>query len=163
MSRTITLRDIVTDADRAAALTVELGPGQERFVDNVEESFREAITYLHAQPRSWTVNDGNSVVGFVMLSDGVEPEVYEADPHMISRYFLMRLLIDHRCQRQGYGTATLDAIVDYLRSRPDADALYTSATPGAGTPQPFYERFGFVPTGEILDGDVVLRLDLRGR
>ena len=35
---TVELRDIVTDADRAAALTVRRGPGQERFVASVEKS-----------------------------------------------------------------------------------------------------------------------------
>ena len=46
-------------------------------------------------------------------------------------------------------------------ARPDADALYTSAVPGEGSPQPFYERYGFVATGDIADDEVVLRFDLR--
>ena len=69
---------------------------------------------------------------------------------------------DRRRQRRGYGTATLDAIVDYLRDRPGADVLYTSAAQGDGTPQPFYERYGFVPDGRVIDEEVVLRLDLSG-
>ena len=159
MSR-VELRDIVTDAERAAALAVEAGPGQDRFVASVEQSLRDAVAYAHAKPRYWTVNDGDEVVGFVMLSDGVAPEVVEADPHMVSPYFLWRLLIDHRHQRRGYGGAALGALVEYVRTRPDADALYTSAVPGEGSPQPFYERYGFVPTGDIADDEVVLRLDL---
>jgi diamine N-acetyltransferase len=160
----ITLRDVVTDADRAAALAVELGPGQEAYVPSVQQSFEDAIAWARAKPRYWTVNDGDDVVGFLMLSDGVAPEVYEADPNMISAYFLMRLLIDHRQQRRGYGTAALDALVAYLRDRPGADALYTSAAPGAESPAPFYERYGFVRTGRLMpDGGAVLSLDLRGR
>lgn len=157
---TVELRDIVTDADRAAALAVEAGPGQDRFVASVEQSLRDAVAYAHAKPRYWTVNDGDEVVGFVMLSDGVAPEVVAADPHMVSPYFLWRLLIDHRRQRRGYGAAALDALVEYLRNRPEADALYTSAVPGDGSPQPFYERYGFAATGDIADDEVVLRFDL---
>ena len=157
----VELRDIVSDADRAAALAVQAGPGQERFVASVEQSLRDAVAYAHGKPRYWTVNDGDEVVGFVMLSDGVAPEVVRDDPHMISPYFLWRLLIDHRHQRRGYGAAALDALVEYVRARPDADALYTSAVPGEGSPQPFYERYGFVPTGDIADDEVVLKLDLR--
>ena len=56
--------------------------------------------------------------------------------------------------------AALDAVVDYLRDRPGADVLYTSAVQGEGTPQVFYERYGFVPTERVVEGEVVLRLDL---
>lgn len=63
-------------------------------------------------------------------------------------------------QGKGYGAATLDAIVDYLRGRPGAETLFTSCGQGEGSPQPFYERYGFVPTGEIKSDEVVLRLDL---
>ena len=35
-----------------------------------------------------------------------------------------------------------------------------SAVPGDGSPIPFYTRLGFVPTGEVEDGEDVLRLDL---
>ena len=52
----------------------------------------------------------------------------------------------------------------YVRGRPNgARRCITSAGQGEGTPQPFYERYGFVPTGEIMEDEVVLRLDLAGR
>jgi diamine N-acetyltransferase len=156
----VELRDIVTEADRAAALAVERGPGQERFVASVEESFRDAVVDARAVPRSWTVNDGDEVVGFVMISDGIPPERLATDTDLIGPYFLWRLLIDRRRQRRGYGTAALDALVEYLRGRPGADVLYTSAGQGVGSPQAFYERYGFVSTGRIVEDEVVLRLDL---
>ena len=37
----------------------------------------------------------------------------------------------------------------------------TSAVPGEGSPRAFYERYGFVATGEVVDEEDVLRLDLR--
>jgi len=160
LRRVVTLRDIVTDRDRAAALAVAVSPEQEQFVSSVEQSFRDAILDARARPRYWTVNDGEAVVGFVMISDGIPAEQLAAEPDLVGPYYLWRLLIDQRHQRRGYGTATLDAIVEYLRDRPDADALYVSAGQGPGTPQPFYERYGFVPTGRVVDGEVVLKLDL---
>ena len=158
---TVELRDIVADADRAAAIALQVTPDQEQFVTSVEQSFRDAVAYAHAKPRAWTINDGDLVVGFLMLSDGVAPDVIAADPHMVSPYFLWRLLIDREHQRHGYGSAALDALVAYVRSRPGADALYTSAVPGEGSPRAFYERYGFVATGEVVDDEDVLRLDLR--
>jgi diamine N-acetyltransferase len=156
----ITLRDIETDSDREAAFAIRRAPGQERFVASVEESFRDAVVDARARPRYWTVNDGDEVVGFVMISDGIPAEQLAAERDLIGPYYLWRLLIDERHQRRGYGTAALDAVVAYVRDRPGADALYVSAGQGDGTPQPFYERYGFVPTGRIVEDEVVLKLDL---
>jgi diamine N-acetyltransferase len=159
----VELRDIVTEADRAAAIAIRRGPGQDQFVASVESSLGEAVEYPEACARYWTVNDGDRVVGFVMLSDGIAADVLEADPTLVGPYFLWRLLIDEREQRKGYGTAALDALVAYVRERPGAEVLLTSADQGEGSPQPFYERYGFVPTGEIHEGEVILRLDLGAR
>jgi len=157
---TVQLRDIVTDADRAAALEVRRGPGQEKFVASVEKSLADAILYPEAKPRYWTVNDGDAVVGFVMISDGIASEIMAADPTIVGPYFLWRLLIDERQQRRGYGTAALDAIVDYVRTRPGAQTLLVSCESGEGGPQPFYERYGFMATGSVVEGEAVLALDL---
>ena len=163
MTPTVELRDIVTDEDRAAALRLRTAPGQERFVSSVEQSFADAIEHPEACPRYWAVYDGDEAVGFTMISDNIPRETLDADPTLVGPYFLWRLLIDERFQRRGYGTATLDAVVAYVRSRPGGDTLLTSAGQGEGSPQPFYERYGFVPKGEIVEDEVVLRLDLAGR
>jgi hypothetical protein len=38
--------------------------------------------------------------------------------------------------------------------------VWTSAGEGEGGPIPFYERDGFVRTGEMFESEVLLRLDL---
>ena len=160
----VELRDIVTDDERASALALAVAPAQERFVASVAESFEDAVREARAVPRYWTVNDGATVVGFVMISDGIPAGRLATDRDLVGPYFLWRLLIDRRYQRRGYGTAALDAVVEYLQHRPNADVLLVSAGQGEGSPQPFYERYGFVPTGQVVDGEVVLGLDLtRGR
>jgi diamine N-acetyltransferase len=85
----------------------------------------------------------------------------EVDSPDYTPQFLWKLLIDERHQGQGYGKATLDQIVEYFRGRPDVDAVTTSAVPGEGSPVTFYEQYGFVRTGEIDDGEIVLRLKIR--
>jgi diamine N-acetyltransferase len=157
---TVELRDIVTDDERAAAIALRIAPGQEQFVTSVETSLQEAVQYPEACARYWTANDGDRVIGFVMLSDGIPQAVLDDDPTLVGPYFLWRLLIDESMQRQGYGSAALDALVEYLRTRPGADALLTSAGQGEGSPQPFYERYGFVATGAVHEDEVVLRLPL---
>ena len=36
--------------------------------------------------------------------------------------------------------------------------MILSFVPEEGSPEPFYRRFGFAPTGEIVDGEHVMRL-----
>jgi diamine N-acetyltransferase len=110
----------------------------------------------------WSVHDAQSgrLVGFVMISDGVAQDVLEANPDIVGPYFLWRLLIDVHHPAEGYGRATIDAVVEYLRTRPGADALYVSSVPGEATPMTFYQHYGFELTGRVADGEQVLRLDL---
>ncbi len=76
-----------------------------------------------------------------MIADEVRSPEYI--PH-----YLWKLLIDERYQRQGFGTATLDLIVEYFRGRPGVEVLSTCAGQGDGSPVAFYERYGFEHTGE---------------
>jgi diamine N-acetyltransferase len=157
---TVELREIATDEERAAAVALRVAPEQEQFVASVETSLLDALQYPEALARHWAVYDGDAIVGFTMISDGIPEAVLEADPTLVGPYFLWRLLIDERFQRRGFGSATLDAVVDYVRSQGGTELL-TSYTAGEGSPGPFYERYGFVPTDRIVEGERVLRLDLR--
>jgi diamine N-acetyltransferase len=53
-------------------------------------------------------------------------------------------------------------IIELVRAD-GATELLTSYVPGKGDPGAFYEGFGFEPTGEIDDGEIVLRLPLTDR
>lgn len=134
-----------------------MSPGQEQFVSSVTDSLLEAADEPEGRAIHWAVYADETPVGFVMISDEV------GSPDYISRY-LWKLLIDERYQRQGFGAATLDLIVDYFRGRPGAEVLSTSAGQGDGSPIGFYERYGFQNTGKIVfDDEVLLRLELRWR
>ena len=159
----VQLRDILTEDDKAAVLRLERGPGQERYLGSMESHFEDAIEDAIARPRMWSVHDGDQLVGFVMISDGIPAETLAANDDIVGPYFLWRLLIDHRFQGRGYGVATIDAVVEYLKTRPDAEVLLTSCEHGEGSPQPFYLRYGFTLTGERKWGEDLLALDLRDR
>ena len=156
----VVLRDIVTEADREAVMGLRRGPGQDRYLGSMASHFEDAVTDAKACPRMWSVHAGEQLVGFVMISDGIPAETLAADDDIVGPYFLWRLLIDTAFQGRGYGRATIDAVVDYLRSRPGADVLWTSCKAGEGSPQPFYLDYGFVKTGGQKWGEDLLRLDL---
>jgi diamine N-acetyltransferase len=159
---TVELRDIVSEDDEEAVMGLRRGPGQERYLGRMLSHFEDAIVDARACPRKWSVHatDSGDLVGFVMISDGIPAETLAADDDLVGPYYLWRLLIDHRFQGRGYGAATIDAVVAYLRTRPDATVLWTSCEAGDGSPQSFYLRYGFRLTGEQKWGEDLLRLDL---
>jgi diamine N-acetyltransferase len=77
-----------------------------------------------------------------------------------AEYTQWRFMIAAAHQRQGYGRRALELVVDHVRTLPAATELRTSYQPGAGSPAPFYMGFGFEETGELDDGERVLRLPL---
>jgi diamine N-acetyltransferase len=149
----VSLRPL-SESDRQAVDALRVAPSQERFVSSVADSMRQAAEHPGAHAMYWVVHADDTPVGFVMIADEVD------GPDYVPQY-LWKLLIDERHQRRGFGTATLDLIVEYFRGRPGAEVLTTSAGQGDGSPIAFYERYGFERTDEVSDGEVVLRLELR--
>lgn len=151
--RPVTLREI-TDENREAVVALAVAPGQEKFVASVKASFVDAETYPEAHPWYRAIYAADEPVGFVMISWNVTPV-----EDILGPWFLWRLLIGADHQRQGYGRAALAEIGRIVRAE-GGTALLTSYTQGDGEPWPFYQRLGFIPTGEIHDDEVVLRLEL---
>jgi GNAT superfamily N-acetyltransferase len=148
----VTLRPL-TDENRAPLVGLRLAAGQDRFINTVEEALLEAEEEPGGRAIQWGLYDEEIAVGFVMISDEVDGPGYIA-------HYLWKLLIDERHQREGYGTAALDLVTAYFKNRGVAE-MWTSAGQGEGGPIPFYERYGFERTGDIMfDDEVLLRLDL---
>ena len=158
---TVQLHDILTDEEKEAVLRLRRGPGQERYLGSMESHFEDAIADAKACPRMWSVHDGDLLVGFVMISDDIPAETLAADDDIVGPFYLWRLLIDAQHQGKGYGAATIDAVVEYLCTKPNADVLLTSCDHGDGSPQPFYIKYGFRLTGERKWGEDLLALDLK--
>jgi len=149
----VSLRPI-DDSNRAAVEALSVAPAQEQFVASVAESLVEAAEDPGGRAIHWAIYADDTPVGFVMISDEVD------GPGYIAQY-LWRLLIDQRHQRRGYGSAGLDLIVAYFRSRPGVEVMWTSCGRGAGGPLGFYERYGFEQTGErVFDDEILLRLEI---
>ena len=146
----------ITSANRAVVEAVRILPEQEEYGDRVVDALEEAARSPEGRPWYRAIYTDDVPVGFVMLGLDAPP----GDERYPFRFFLWKLLIGARFQRRGYGTATIDAVIDLLRDYPGADALFTSAVAGPASPASFYEHYGFVRTGEIFDDEIVLRLDL---
>lgn len=143
----ITLREI--DASTVPAIcSLRVLPEQEKFV--AHNAFSIAQAYF--DPKAWfrAIYADETPVGFVMLSLDEKTPAYD----------IWRFMIDARYQHMGYGAKALAAVVAHVRSLPKATEILVSCVPGPGTPEPFYVRAGFRPTGEVSDGENILRLQL---
>jgi len=141
----------LTEANLKAVFELTTAPGQEGFVAPNPWSLAQAlIEGEKAWPRA-IVADGD-VVGFLMLE--MDPDDKDGRP-----YWLWRLMVGADRQGRGYGAAAIRLAIEEVRSRGGTE-LYTSWVPGDGSPGPFYERLGFVPTGEVDEDEIVGRLTL---
>jgi diamine N-acetyltransferase len=147
----VSLRPI-TDENRETVESLAVTPAQGKFVSSVRESILEAAQEPDARAIYWAVYADETPVGFVMIADEVGSPDYIA-------HFLWKLLIDERYQRRGLGTATLDLIVEYFRSR-GVGTMWTSAGQGEGSPVTFYERYGFERSGDLHGDETLLRLEI---
>lgn len=145
--RGVHLRPVDKDNVRAAC-ALELAPGQETFVAPVAVSLAQAYTEPDlAWPR--LVYDGDDLVAFVMA------EFDDAE----GSYWLWRLNVAAAHQRRGYGAFAVNEVAREAQCR-GATELFTSYVPDERGPGEFYRRLGFEPTGEVDDGEIVVRLNL---
>jgi diamine N-acetyltransferase len=146
----------ITDHNRDAVVAIHAGPAEGRYVPSVANSIEEAAETPEGKPWYRAVYLDGEPVGFVMLSWDVTPQ----PPVIIGPWFLWRLIVDEPHQGRDIGRAIVDEVVRLIRAE-GATELLTGHGMGEGDPGGFYERLGFVPTGEFdSDGDRILRLDL---
>ena len=151
----VSLREITAE-NRAAVEALAVTATQSEYVTGVADSLLEAAAEPDARPWFRAVYADDEPVGFVMLSDGITVD----NPDYLGPYYLWRLIVDHRFQGRGYGSAALRLAIDHLRTRPDADVLLTSVAAGPETPLGFYLGFGFTLRGDVHQGELVLHLPL---
>jgi|SRR5688572_19306141 len=149
----VTLREITSETVRAVTkLTV--AAEQQGFVAPNAVSLAQALFSEEAWYRA--VYADEELVGFVMLSD----ETLKKQPPAEPKIWLWRLMIDHGHQRRGIGREVMRLVLEHVRSRPGVRSFYTSYVPEPGGPEPFYLGLGFVPNGEVEDGEVVVMCPL---
>lgn len=146
----VTLREI-TKENLSDILRLKVAPLQEQFVASNSVSLAEA----HFEPQlPWfrAVYAGETPIGFLMLEYNAEEQFYG----------LWRFMIDEQYQKHGYGRKALELLFAHVKTLPRADAIYTSCVPAEGGPGSFYEKMGFVYTGDgdEEDGELYMRREL---
>lgn len=145
----------ITHENVHSVLALSTHKSQERMVSTNAQSLADAFapglrSGLPGTPWCRGIEVDAALVGFIMMA---EPN--SAAPNA----YLWRLMVDRMHQRRGIGALALDAAIDQAREW-GCPALDVSWLPGPGSPEPLYLRAGFVPTGEVHDGEVGGRLRL---
>jgi RimJ/RimL family protein N-acetyltransferase len=146
----------VTHVNRDDVFKLTTHRSQERFVSPMRWSAADALVPDEddnggaSVPWFRAIVADGEIAGFVMIADTTPTS---PDP------FLWRLLIDRHHQRRGIGWRVLDQLTAMRRERGDTQ-LFVSWSDGKGGPRPMYERYGFVPTGRVEDGEIVAALVL---
>jgi diamine N-acetyltransferase len=146
----VTLRQITAETVRAICqLSDTLEPPKKYMVAPNAVSIAQA----YFEPKAWfrAVYAGETPVGFVMLYDDPDEPAY----------FLWRLMIAGHHHGKGYGRRAVELLVEYVRTRPGADALEVSCCRGAGSPEGFYQQVGFRHSGKMYGQEVGLIMDLK--
>jgi diamine N-acetyltransferase len=146
-SMDITFRP-VTRENFSAVIKLTVTPEQEEFVSPNLYSLAE--TYVEPTWTPLATYAGNQLVGFAMFGRD----------DATGQWWIMRYLIDTRHQGRGYGTAALPQLIDLIVERHGCNELFLGYDPSNEVAKRLYARMGFVPTGEMFEGEIVARLDL---
>jgi diamine N-acetyltransferase len=146
-SMKVSLREITKD-NIDKVLRLEVHKNQEKFVANNAWSIAQG-TYSEL---AWfrAIYADEEPVGFVMLElNPTKPE-----------YYLWRFMVDKQQQAKGYGRQALELVIDFVRQQPNATQLLLGYIPADGSAADFYAKLGFVETGEVDQGEKIMKLEL---
>jgi diamine N-acetyltransferase len=144
----------VTQKNWRTALALDVRPDQRDFTPTVAVSLAKA--YIQPDGAVYdpvAIYAGNTMVGFYSF-------IYIPDD--LRFVYLGGFLIDKAYQGRGYGRAALyDFLNTVKRNYPKCSEVLLTVHPQNQVAQRLYQSVGFVKTGDMIDGEEVMRLVLR--
>lgn len=147
------MRITATTMNKICTLSDSLSPTQRHMVaDNVR-----SIAEAHFSENVWmrAIYADDIPIGFIMTHTGSDYE----DEIDCPGVFLWRFMIAGPFQGKGYGKRAIDKLIQHLKAM-GIPLLYTSCGQGEGSPEGFYRKLGFIPTGDHYGHEIELVLDL---
>ncbi len=143
----VSLREITPD-NWQKVLELKVRDDQAGFVASNLYSLAESKVFPDCVPLA--IYAGEQPVGFLMYT--FENERKE--------WWIFRLMISAEQQGKGFGRSAMQQAVTRMRNLPGCDKIFISFEPNNAVAEQLYRSLGFVPNHEIVDGEVVFRLDL---
>ena len=142
----------ITEENFIDAFDLRLAEGQEAFVSHPIRSLAQAYVYRD-QCQPFGIYADDKMVGYVMV-------IYDYD---IPEYDVWHMMIDASAQGCGYGSAAMDRVLDYIRTKPfgDSDRVALTCNRDNLKALALYRRKGFLPTGNEYDEETELAMTLK--
>ena len=139
----------ITEGNFIDAFHLKLTPEQEPFVSHPVRSLAQAYVYRE-QCQPFGIYEGDTMVGYVMV-------IYDYD---IPEYDIWHMMIDESNQRRGYGSAALDRVLDYIKTKPFGASNRVTLTCNRDNIQALnlYKSRGFAETGAADEDEIELSL-----
>lgn len=142
----------ITEENFLQAFHLSLAPGQEIYVSHPIRSLAQAYVY-RKQCQPFGIYEDDTMIGYVMV-------IYDYD---IPEYDIWHMMIDCSKQGKGYGSAALDRVLEYIRTKPfgSSDRVTLTCHKDNLCALTLYKSKGFAETGAEDGDEIELSLTLR--
>lgn len=123
-----------------------------------EEGYVASNAYSLAQ--AWLYRDANDVYPFAIYDDEMPVGFMMLDEDLEERSLVIwRIMFPVEHQNKGFGTLAIKKIIQMAKESGKYDFVIIDYVPENKIAGHVYEKAGFKPTGEISNGEIVMRLD----
>ncbi len=142
----------ITEENFIDAFNLKLAPGQEAYVSHPIRSLAQAYVYRN-QCQPFGIYAEGKMIGYAMV-------IYDYD---IPEYDIWHMMIDEPMQGRGYGSAALDRVIDYIKTKPFGDSDRVALTCNKDNPvaRKLYEKKGFSASGVEDEDEIELALEVK--
>ena len=142
----------ITEENFIDAFNLRLAPGQEAYVSHPIRSLAQAYVYRN-QCQPFGIYAEGKMIGYAMV-------IYDYD---IPEYDIWHMMIDESMQGRGYGSAALDRVIDYIKTKPFGDSDRVALTCNKDNPvaRKLYEKKGFSASGVEDEDEIELALEVK--
>ncbi len=124
-------------------------PEDQHFVAPNVFSLAQAYIY-QPKARPFAIMNDGEIVGFIMLD-------WDEDEHALC---IWRLMIATKHQGKGYGQEAIRLAIIMAKEAGVFNRIWLDYAPGNAVAEHVYSKLGFKPTGEVIDGEIVMELKL---
>ena len=142
----------ITEENFIDAFNLKLAPGQEAYVSHPIRSLAQAYVYRN-QCQPFGIYAEGKMIGYAMV-------IYDYD---IPEYDIWHMMIDESMQGRGYGSAALDRVIDYIKTKPFGDSDRVALTCNKDNPvaRKLYEKKEFSASGVEDEDEIELALEVK--
>ncbi len=134
----------IDDTNEWIVRKIKLKPGQEKYIESVDECIKEASTYHQWRPVG--LDNGEDIIGFAMYgSFGPNKDTW-----------IDRIMIDEKYQGKGLGRKAMLKLIEIVSKEYGVKVIYLSIIEENEVAFELYKSIGFVfanerdPNGELI-------------